>query len=649
MAFLQGLRAIAMGLKEDYFKPFRPVVTIRHKDGDPIFLLHDSFHPPTEGPAVIEIDVDLAIGDAGSFNIKIIDPTRDLDPSLVGLGNRVLIQGGRKEEELFNIIQGFCRRVEPFHEDYGLLGYNISGFGSQIIFNERIVNISKSAIRDPASPTEPFRQDPNMLLSALFRDLVENATNIPYGGKSIRDTYGTRFLGTNNIDPKCDTFIPAISEPYVEASQVADNLAEMGGAIWGVTADNEVFLRFPSQLHSGITIKDKPESDLDYDTYPHWTSFIKTEGGMRYSDSMMKEDGYSSVLYSKTGGDIINQSVKSTDEDSKTFFNHMDIAQQFTITSTRLRDISIEIAIHGRGEEAQVPDDPRLTGGTFPTIVFNPKGIAFQIMNDDNNRPGPVRLIANNFYFSDISVQPNDTKFSAGLRFSGNGVFLGETGSIKPGDKAWIAVYGQGTGFWRSAWVQDHICAVPAPNTGFYWYHDGTASSGTIATRQVCDMPISLSKSERQPPLTDQTSGWNVAVGPTYSFKITDSFSHYVQAADDEAVERYGEVESFLPADFITDQNTMNQFLSSNLEVTAKPKRVYELSKVTIPNGAIFRPGYLVNIIDEFSGHTKEKNISAEIQEVRWHWSAESDDPLGTRTVEIRPLGYLDFRTDLIV
>src|SRR5262245_50116725 len=212
MAFLQGLRAIAMGLKEDYFKPFRPVVTIRHKDGDPIFLLHDSFHPPTEGPAVTEIDVDLAIGDAGSFTIKILDPNRELDPSLVGLGNRVLIQGGRVETGLHNLLSGFCRRMEPIREGYGQLGYIMSGFGSQIIFNERIVNISKSAIRDPTNPTEPFRQDPNMLLAALFRDLVENASNIPYGGKSIRDIYGKRFLGINNIDTKCEPFITELSK-----------------------------------------------------------------------------------------------------------------------------------------------------------------------------------------------------------------------------------------------------------------------------------------------------------------------------------------------------------------------------------------------------------------------------------------------------
>ena len=48
--------------------------------------------------------------------------------------------------------------------------------------------------------------------------------------------YAGMFNTTDLIDTNVDTFIASLTEPYVEASQVANSIADMAGAVWGVKA-----------------------------------------------------------------------------------------------------------------------------------------------------------------------------------------------------------------------------------------------------------------------------------------------------------------------------------------------------------------------------------------------------------------------------
>ena len=120
--------------------------------------------------------MDLAYGQAGTFALKINDPERQIDEQKIGLGNKVWIQAGRDENILFNLFSGVCRSCKPIRQHYNLLGYELSGFGTQIIMNERIVNFLRTAIRDPSNPNKPLVQDPNMAASKLFKVLAGQTT-----------------------------------------------------------------------------------------------------------------------------------------------------------------------------------------------------------------------------------------------------------------------------------------------------------------------------------------------------------------------------------------------------------------------------------------------------------------------------------------
>jgi hypothetical protein len=513
----------------------------------------------------------------------------------------------------------------------------MSGFGTQVIFNERVVNFLRQSIKRPDNPQKPFIDDPNMKAYLLFKELCEKTDIIPTQYPAIKHTlYPGMFNTTDLIDPAVDTFIASITEPYVEASQVANNIADMAGAIWGVepgspSTPDKVFLRFPSTAHSGILIKDKPEpEDPDEPTSTN-VSYLTAKTGFNYTDSMKKEDGFTSKPFSKTGADLVSGST-SQGADNFTRVSGVDIAQQITINSTQLRDIAFTFSVEGKGE----PYEPAQQ-------LWNPENTSFAIANDDNGRPGSITELRSPF---PIDMDNGQSKT----------VFLKlpqthQLSTLKPGDKAWVIMYSEGVILWRTGGENPTgPCGERQQGFSINWHHDG-GNTGTSAIRTVCQEAPSKG-STRTPGLLDTSSGWVVNnAGPTYSHTFFDSFSHIVEAADQESIEKYGEVDSFIDANWITDEDTMSSFLGSFVQYAAKPRRIYEMSQVYIPYISPILPGQLVTVVDTKSGLTANKNTIAEVQEVRYEFSAESagTSPLGTNTCEVRLLGYVDYKESMVL
>ena len=84
--------------------------------------------------------------------IRIHDPDEKLDVSKIGLGNRVWIQAGRDENTCLICSQVYAVTFQPIRADYNLLTYIMAGFGTQMIFNERVVNFLRKSLRRVAIP-----------------------------------------------------------------------------------------------------------------------------------------------------------------------------------------------------------------------------------------------------------------------------------------------------------------------------------------------------------------------------------------------------------------------------------------------------------------------------------------------------------------
>jgi hypothetical protein len=346
---------------------------------------------------------------------------------------------------------------------------------------------------------------------------------------------------------------------------------------------------------------------------------------------MRKEDGFTNRIFSKTGAETVTAGSQS--EDQSTGLTAIDIAQQFTVNSTVFRDLAFTLHADGVGEMA--------SPGNF---IWRPSDHITRIVNDEGGRPGSIVELA---HTQSLAQLENGKVTQLFIQMPPGGVQLR---TLKPGDKAWIIFISNCVRTWPE---EDPNCGVGNPNSSLYWHHDG-GNSGVSAIRTVCANKVEKAGdvTVRQPPRDDTTTGWVINnAGPTYSHSFFDSFSHIIEASDQQSIEKYGEVDSFIDASFLTDENSMNQYLSSILQYAAKPRRIYEFAEVFIPYNSPIEPGSLVTIIDSISGHTPQRQLTAEVQEVRYEFAADASgtNPLGAHTCEVRLLGYVDYREQSVI
>src|SRR4030095_1455878 len=148
--------------------------------------------------------------------------------------------------------------------------------------------------------------------------------------------------------------------------------------------------------------------------------------------------------------------------------------------------------------------------------------------------------------------------------------------TVRPGDKAWVIMFNECLIHYPDN-EDDDFCGEALNDFCAHWHHDG-GSTGVSAIRTVCD-PKGLGN--RTPSFEDTSAQWAINnAGPTYSHSFFDQFSHIIEASDQESIDRYGEVDSFIDFSFLTDENSMNQMLSSVLQFAAKPRRIYEMTEI---------------------------------------------------------------------
>ena len=300
-----------------------------------------------------------------------------------------------------------------------------------------------------------------------------------------------------------------------------------------------------------------------------------------YTDSMRKEDGFTNRIFSKTGSDVTSGSTSAAAENLTTLAS-IDVAQQISINSTMLRDIAVTVSITGKGENNPAGNP------------WNPDVSLFRIVNDEGGRPGSLMELELRFV---LDIENGETK----------PIFLQlpqahQLKYLKPGDKAWLIMQEEAQYNWTEE-DSDDACGHGDENMALRWHHDG-GNTGISAIRTVCYRRPSQGGG-RTPRANDTTSGWVINnAGPTYAHTFFDSFSHIIEASDQESINKYGEVDSFIDATFLTDENAMNQYLSSILQFSAKPRRIYEFAEVFIPYYRPIEPGSLVTVIDTMSGHT---------------------------------------------
>lgn len=579
----------------------------------------DQLATPPANPNIIRIisvTVDIGMNQAGSFEIQIEDSNRVIDRNVIGEGNKFIIEVGKDPTSYHPILEGYVRQVKTTRDDTGLLLYDFAGYGSQIVFQERIVDFQKQAARQSLGTIIPSLIDPNVTAFQMVKSLFEGFSGIPIRGlPSIQQQTGMTDFG---VDSRVNTFIPAISQPLVTASQVMDTLANESGAVWGVQ-NGDLYFRYPTQVHSGVTIKDSQEANDPINK----TGYII--GQWSFTDSIDLQDGYCNGLYLKGATLDPTADVQSTATGGSTALYNLDIAQQVIADSARLKNLALLLVKVGDGGS------------------LNQQMVTGAIVHDKNGTPTGSKVMDLQIPISSIGVTPTAV-FDFKAKFS--------VKDIQVGTPYWIILYAKGTS---------------VDNT-IRWLHDGNVDDPNhySATRQVGLDPSTEDRTHS--PLKDDSSGWIVSsTGPTYTHAFFRGVRALAYASDPKSRDKYGLIEAVHDVPWIQDNATLQIYAANVLQALSKPVRKFTLPQVMIPSGFVFLPGQLVSIVDNLSGLRPPQALDAEIQEVRYVFAAPSSGTaqnnsapgnspgagggthaLGTNYCEIMAITYKDFQTSAL-
>lgn len=562
---------------------------------------------------IISVTVDLAQNQAGTFQVQVEDSQKVIDRNQVGLGSRFEISLGKTPTSFNDVMVGYCKVVNMKRDDTGLLVYTFSGYGSQIIFNERVVDFNKQAARQQLGSIVASTIDQNTTAYNLVKSLIEGFSGLPIKGlPSLIQQGGFTEQG---LDPRVNTFIPAISQPLVQAAQCMDTICNQSGSIWGVQ-NNDVFLRYPTQVHTGVIIKDTVE---DTDPSNKTAYFI---GPFEMIDSIDLQDGFCNGLYLKGGTLDPTADVQSTSNGGSTSLYNKDIAQQFIPGSARLKNVALLLQKLGSG------------GSLSQQFVTG------AIVHDNNGQPTGSKVLDLQIPVSSIQTTPTAV-FDFNAKFS--------VKDIQVNSPMWIILYSKGT----------------SEDNTIRWLHDGGVSTeNAFSATRVAKLNPS-NEDRTSPPLKSDTSGWNVSTtGPIYTHAFFKGIRALAYAADPQSISKYGRVEAVHDVQWISDNPTLQTYASSVLQLLAKPVRKFTFNQVTIPNDFVYLPGQLISIIDNLSGIVPPQAIDCEIQEVRYTFqapssgtaqnsSAPSNNPgvgggthgLGANYCSISAISYVDFLT----
>ena len=622
-----------------YAEPLRCLIEIRDL-ADPSILKYsyDSFKAEHHGSSgniigIDSADVSVGVGNTGSFQFTILDNEKVIPRSDLRRNNVVIIKGKKYEESQWtNLIYGFQKRLNPLRQDTGSLKYVLAGFGSGILLSDRLVNyveLPKIAV----SPVPGVgTTDPSMAANKLYRKLYESSRILLVSDGYTLKEHGKFDLGTDEhddlIDSRVDDDLYGINEPIVEARQIHNRITETVGAEGGVDAYNRPFLRYPSTLHSGITLR-------TWDNAPEWINTDLAEqtsyffGPFDYEMDWSKESGFANRLVSKSLSrqQVATSSAPTEGAGSTTASNNFvdlvgrDLAVRFPIGVAKLQDVAIMIQRIGTGGQGSLTFEKTrrtATNNVLPgASTPQPQSALFggatsvpvlhgHIVQDLDGFPVGNEIATFEMALEDIPETPTPM-FLTNLKIRA---------TINPNSWAWILLY---------------ATSAFDPTDTIRWFHNAqrTGSNGYRAI--MWDH--------------NNASGWTVRdLSFEFIYNIYDTFTYPMIAEDTDSQARFGLVEDIVDVSAFPSNSLAYKYMLEQLDQRCKPKIVYSAGSVSIPNGKMFEPGQIISITDTLSDLPLTSAYWATIENVRYQFGGATS--LGCKFADITPLGSYDFKAD---
>ena len=564
----------------------RPKIVIKDLEGNELYT-YNAF----SGSNPINIsycDMEGAVGEAGTFNIRIFDNENLIDDDDLH-EVKVFIQLGKSEETLQYFMIGYADIFQLERPVTRIKNYLLSGFSSAIWASQLLIH-RREASKIQNIDNINTAGDIDFNTNRLFKRALENKSWRPLRDKSIKDITGWL---TTGISDKVNINVPVINAPFTPFSDFADLLCSISGAVWFIdpSSGTEVFtLSYNPDLHTGVTIKSGDLQNRSSDD-ANRTAYIKTAFGVE--DAATTDAGVFTRLYSST---VIAQNAVSSSFVNKgsTTLDFKAIAQQVIIDADARRLNSLAFILSKVGEP-ESPQD-RING---------------QIRLDNGHNSPRNGTVLENFEVPLSSIESSPRTIFV------NDINVKES-LLEGGQKKIWLIFFQRSGTTGNP-THDSANTVR-------WHHSGVFNSDPVLST------YSGTAEEGDREKQDELDWKNTNKGPTYTYSIFSEIRKMQARTNKQASNRLRLRETFIPTEFLQNSKLITQFLSLNLSQTSKPRRAIQSFRVTVPNNFLFRPYQWVSFADGFSGVTQD----LQVKRVQYIVGSEQGEPqIGTLHADI--------------
>lgn len=533
-----------------YSDPLLPIIRIKSLDKSTTYYTYNAFKPSDQNP-VIYCSVELSLDHHGVFELQIDDTDRELDTDLISNGARVEISMGKTNSETPKHLSGMIRQTGFTRGCASNLLYNISGFGTGVRFNERILDVIKDA-PNTIDGTTVDTTDPDFAANKIVDDALDSEGFYPENVDSteVDGTGGYGYINSSGtvVESPIKDFIPGVLLRFQEAEDLFNQIESYTGG--RVYVDRDDKLQFQPTKHSTgvkgfrITTNINPDADLADSTI-----YVSSDN-YSFSDSIEKNSGFSNSVYG-----ILSASPLP----DKDYYND---------TGTYYANKTVEIAM-------------RFKPITNPhwRLWCGVEGVGLTNIQSENSVRGRWRICEDN-----AGVPKN-----AGGIVANKYMYPNEFYNTADGGLQTIQVMGKGSvDLDENLYYWLILSSENSTSTEYWrWYYDdslnaqtATASPGTSSS-------------------TDGGSGWSVSSDKRMLFTQTRFKAEAHCALDNLSVARRIRIESVLPSfpQQIVSKSGAIKYLLASLNQTSRPRRIFQFQGCSVPNLPI-HPGDVACIVD---------------------------------------------------
>lgn len=586
-----------------YSDPLLPMIMIKTLNKKENLYTFNPFTWNNAAGGVTYCSLSLGTNQHGQFEIEFEDANKTIDDTLIRSPARCYIYFGKSESNFNLMLSGMIRQSGYARGCENNLLYYISGFGTGIRTNERILDVNEAPTKTTRDGVTIDPTDHNFHANRIIDDSVDDGDYYPSnitdevqeaGSDSIYDYLNS---GGVELDSPVEDFIPGVVSRFHEMGDTWQQVEDYTGARAYVDTDDRPQLQpllTPHSARYGFMITTNPQ---DTDLADN-TMYIMED--YSFTNSWQKDSGYSNGIYGILPADPVPASDHFTDDTYYWQNKDVEVAQRLRLPTNPNWRIFAAVEAVGMSNVASE----------------NSLRTRWRLAYDDNGEPGEV--FANRYMYPNQHYNTADGGMQT-IEIMGRG-----SNDISVNNYYWLifsSVNATATEYWR--WFSHRLVDQRGESM--------TASAGTSSD-------------------SDAGSGWTATPGYHQMIVTTRFKAEPFGIFDQKSIDNNILIESVAQGfpQQITSKLAAAKYLLGLMQYSARPRRVFQFPSVTVPNQPVF-PGDVAYIVDSRFNFSTSGNpvVTGSITDLNYTFGVRnaglSPNSKGMLSLALNVVGYNQF------